>query len=410
MLEPALQGTEFPAFADANYAKVFYHSLKLVKNDHDAADITQNTFLKAMLNFHAVRERASLEPWLFAICNNEIRQFFRGRPRESPARDFAQPRQNAADHGALYAAIDRLPEAQRLVVLLKYFAGYSMRELAVALAVRPTTVKSRLYEARQALKRMLDGPALLPTLPKERRTMLMSMLSLCAAGAKTIPCMSLRAQKQLLQCAKDNARFSEAVLAELADIPSGQEFLAACNGSLSYDELLRVLACCDEAMLYRAAGEEFKTWRSAPGNALIRDVAALYKTGGYVDSVEMILYVPSIRETVEWYRKYLNWSCDSTGEELDNYGHAILHPYSTESARNMDKTFKGFHLRVCKSGPLDNRGCFVFVSGLEDLRARVIDNGWTQVGEIRHNGWGTKAFDLTDLNGFCLEFCEWECG
>ena len=225
--------------------------------------------------------------------------------------------------------------------------------------------------------------------------------------------MSLRAQKQLLRCARDNAKFSEAVLAELAQIPAGKDFLAACGGSLSYDELLRVLACCDEAMLYRIAGEAFKTWRSAPGNELLRDVAALYKTGGYVDSVEMILYVPSIRDTVRWYRKYLNWDCGETEEaleEAERYGHAIIFPYSSESAHNMDKTFKGFHLRMAgvHTG-IKNCGCFVFVSGLEDLYAQIVKNGWTKLSEIRHNGWGTKAFDLTDLNGFEIEFCQWEC-
>ncbi|MDR2686622.1 MAG: sigma-70 family RNA polymerase sigma factor [Oscillospiraceae bacterium] len=400
---------DFQALVDACYAKVFYHSLKAVKNGHDAADIAQNTFLKAFLGFGAVRNRASLEPWLFAVCNNEIRRFFRSSPKDNELRDVAQARQAGENHDALYAAIDRLPEAQRLVVLLKYFGGYSMRELATALGLSLSTVKSRLYEARQALKKSLL--CMPPTLPKERRTFLMSMLNLCAVGAKTIPCMSLRAQKQLLQCAKDNAKFGEPVLAELADIPSGREFLAACSGSLSYDELVRVLACCDEALLYRMAGQEFKTWRSASGSALLRDVAALYGTGGYVDSVEMILYVPSMLETVRWYKRVLNWDCGESDEELEQWGHATVFPYSSESARQMDKTFKGFHLREDREGgKLQGCGCFVFVSGLEDLRAQIIGNGWEKIGEIRHNGWGTRNFDLTDLNGFDLEFCEWECG
>jgi len=402
-----MPGTEFQALADANYAKVFYHSLKAVKNEHDAADITQNTFLKAFLHYGAVRSQASLEPWLFAICNNEIRQFFR-RTKDSHWQEPVQGQPVTENHDALYAAIDRLPDAQRLVVLLKYFGGYSMQEITIALDLRLSTVKSRLYEARRALKSMLDAPAPLPSSYKERRFLLMSMLNLCAAGAQSIPCMSLCAQKQLLQCARDNVKFTEAVLAELAEIPTGQEFLAACNGSLSWDELLRILACCDEATLYRIAGEKFKTWRKATGNELIRDAAALYRTGGYVDSVETILYVPSIRDTVNWYRKYLNWDCGDTEEDME-CGHAIIHPYSSESAQLMDKTFKGFHLRPDRGGrKIANCNCFVFVSGLEDLRAQIVETGWTQLSGIRSNGWGTRGFDLIDLNGLKLEFCEWE--
>ncbi|MCL2462877.1 MAG: sigma-70 family RNA polymerase sigma factor [Defluviitaleaceae bacterium] len=414
--------TGFQALVDANYAKVFYHSLKLTGNEHDAADVTQNTFLKAFLRYDAVRKRESLEPWLFVICNNEIRQFYRSHQKTAPAPERWAPPDNAA----LYAAIDRLSEAQRQAVLLKYFAGYTMEEIALARSTHVSTVKSRLYEARQSLKNSLSAQELpaLPTLQIERRHYLMSMLNLCAVGAKTIPCMSLRGQKELLRCAKDNAKFSAAVLSELADIPSGQEFLDDCGGSLSYGELVAILACTDEATLYRISGQDYRTWRNAAGSPLIKDVAELYKTGGYVDSVEMILYVPSMRDTVEWYKKHLNWSADSDEEEMEKWGHVILSPYTNESAKHMYKDFRGFHLRLCcedwqKNHPgrisqnqgkfFENCGCFVFVSGLEELREAVIKTGLEQVGEIWSYGWGTRSFSITDLNGLTIEFCEWEC-
>ena len=407
---------EFRAFVDACYAKVFFHTLKQVRNDQDAADITQNTFLKAFLNHNSVRKQQSFEPWLFAICNNEIKQFYRSRAKDGsniepdliPAQ--SQP-QDAAVNTALHTAIDALPDAQRQVVLLKYFAGYTMQELVLALDVRITTVKSRLYEARRALKHMLDTQAgvAMPSLQKERRHMLMSMLELCNVGAKTIPLFSLHAQKQLLECAKENSKFGEAVLAELANIPTGQEFLSVSNGKLSYDELVRILSWCDEPTLYRIAGRDYMTWRHAKGNALVSDVAALHKTGGYVDSIEFFLYVPSISDTKKWYKKYLNWeSGDDSEDELA--GHAIIHPYSFESAREMYKTFKGFHLRRLQPGTdttIKNCVCSVMVSGLEALRETILTNGCTQVEDISLTGWGTRSFRLTDLNGFVLEFCEW---
>jgi len=404
----------FQTLAEVNYAKVFFHSLKLVKNEHDAADITQNTFLKAFMGYGNVRKRESLEPWLFVICNNEIRQFYRSRPRAAPMPEsYAADPDNDPDHAALFSAIVRLPEAQRQAVLLKYFAGYTMEELALVLSVRQSTVKSRLYEARQVLKRALDSAELaaLPGLrnyQKERRHYLMSTLELCAAGAKTIPCMSLRAQKELLRCAGDNTKFSAVVLAELADIPSGQELLDACGGSLSYGELLKILACVDEATLYRISGQEYKTWRNASGNRLISDVAALYKTGGYVDSVEPILFVPSIRDTTQWYKKYLNWS-SGDADDNDKWGHAAIHPYSDDSAEPQYRNFNGFHLRQSPDAKIQGCGFFVFVSGLESIRGSIIEAGWDKVGEIYHQCWGTKVFELTDLNGFYLEFCEWEC-
>jgi len=175
--------------------------------------------------------------------------------------------------------------------------------------------------------------------------------------------------------------------------------------------LLRILACCDDAMLYRIAGSPSTTWRNAAGSPLIHDIAALCKTGGYIDSVEPFLHVPSVRDTCEWYQKYLNWySGDIEGNE--EWGHAAICPYHLEGDQKSYQQFKGFHIN---KQPVDENhntaaNCHLsfFVSGLEDLRALIISNGWDKISEISQNPWGSKSFSLTDLNGFVLTFTEWE--
>jgi len=397
----------FKSLLDATYAKVFYHTLKQVKNNHDAADITQNTFFKALIHLNKVKKPASLQPWLFTICNNEIKQFYRNQGK-IPAH---QEPHVAENYEELYTAIELLTGTQRQIVLLKYFGGYTMQELAVVLSISPSTVKSRLYEARQTLKRHLNTPGLKPSLQKERRNTLMATLNLCAIGAETIPCMSLHAQKQLLECARGNMKFNPNVLAELANIPSGQKFMDACSGKLSYEELLHILACCDDSLLYRLGGIQFGTWRNAIGNPFLEDIMKLYKTGGYVDSIEPIIYVKSIRETCEWYKKYLNWSDGTTDDcdEIDKWGHAAISPYAPGGTHNNFGHFKGFHLRCGGTGEITNSRFFIFVSGLVGLRADIVERGWDKISEITHNAWGTKSFSLTDINGFVMEFCEWSC-
>jgi len=393
---------------DSCYAKVFYHTLKQVKNNHDSADITQNTFFKAFIHYKKVRNLASLEPWLFTICNNEIKQFYRDRDKAMPLVES----QTSSKYDELYAAIDLLSDIQRQVVLLKYFGGYTMQELAIVLSLSPATVKSRLYEARQTLKRHINTPSMLHPLQKERRNALMATLNLCTIGAETIPCMSLHAQKQLLQCAKDNTKFCSTVLAELANIPSGQAFMEACDGKLSYEELLRILACCDDTLLYRLGGVSFQTWRNATGNPLVKDIMTLYKTSGYVDSTEPIIYVKSIRDTCLWYKKYLDWSNGNDDNDCDeDWEHATISPYAPDNTHNNYGHFKGFHLRSSSTGSdeISNCGLFVFVSGLEGLHKDIVNRGWDKISVISSNGWGTKSFKLADLNGFVIEFCEWEC-
>jgi len=414
---------EFKTLLDACYTKVYYHSLKKVRNNHDAADITQNTFLKAFLRIKTVRNPERLEPWLFTICNNEISQFYRTRGKDTPQQapggehsptgaqlSMAGP-QTAEDHEELHAAIDLLSDTQRQVVLLKYFGGYTMLEIALLLSASEATVKSRLYEARKSLKRILNNVENIEPLQKERRHALMATLKLYGIGAKTVPCLSLHAQKQLLECAKENVKFGTVVLAELANIPTGQAFMDESHGKLSYDELLQILARCDDASLYRLTGNEFKTWRSDATSPILRDIAKLYKSGGYIDSVEMIMYVPSMRETLGWYKKFLGWQCDNDDDAIERWHHAIISPIIDNEFNVGGQYFKGFHVRHRDDAGNGNYNCnsFIFVSGLEELRASIVEKGWSKLTEIESYAWGTKGFCLTDLNGFVLEFCEWEC-
>ncbi|MCL2527624.1 MAG: sigma-70 family RNA polymerase sigma factor [Defluviitaleaceae bacterium] len=402
---------DFQALLDANYAKVFYYTFKRVKNNHDAADITQNTILKAFLHYKAVRNPSSLAPWLFRICNNEISQYYRVREKPSPLTEELPAPEESANYDELHTAIDYLPQAQRQVVLLKYFGGYSMQEIALLLALSTATVKSRLYEARQNLKLRLNEIDLLPNLQKERRDAIMAILKLCEIGAKTIPCMSLHGQKQLLHCAKENSKFGTVVLSELANIPTGQEFMDITKGKLSYDELLRILACCDDASLYRLSDGNFKTWRNSAKNPLLKDIAAIFKSSGYVDSVEQIMYVPSMKDTIAWYKKYLNWGAGDDAEGIEQWQHAIITPYSMEGDLHTFQNFKGFHLRHSDSNANKPYSCnaFIFVSDVEEMRQSIVDEGWDNLTQISSYAWGTKGFCLTDLNGFVLEICEWEC-
>jgi len=405
------QMDDFQSLLDANYTKIFYHTLKRVRNSYDAADITQNTILKAFLHYKAVRNPSSLATWLFRICNNEISQYYRVQEKTSLLSEMHIVPVDDASYDELYNAIDYLSQAQRQVILLKYFGGYSMQEIALLLSLSTATIKSRLYEARQSLKRLLNEISILPSLQKERRDAIMAILKLCEIGAKTIPCMSLHAQKQLLQCAKENSKFGAVVLSELANIPAGQEFVDITNGKLSYDELLQILACCDDASIYRLSGSNFRTWRSDAGNLLLRDIAAVFKSSGYVDSVEQIIYVPSMKDTIEWYKKILNWGAGDDEEGIEKWNHAIITPYSMEGDLNSYQNFKGFHIRHSSNNAKISYGsnAFIFVSGIEELRQSIIEKGWNSLTEISSYSWGTKGFCLTDVNGFILEFCEWEC-
>ena len=148
--------------------RLFGLCLSLCGNRHDAEDLYQDTWLKALKEIRRYDESRPFEPWLTQICvntyRNELRrlsrapfvQFSSNETRDQLFATLAAPEQK--DHLDLYRAIDALPEKIRLTVILFYFRDMDVNQTAQTLGVPPGTVKSRLNKARKLLKEVLtDG-------------------------------------------------------------------------------------------------------------------------------------------------------------------------------------------------------------------------------------------------------------
>ncbi len=133
---------------------------------HDADDLYQETWLRALRGFSGYDPARAFEPWIARICVNAYRSSLRRRKR-SPIFD-AFPSAQAKDallekaeappqdeRRELHEAVDELPEKLRLAVILYYFRDMDIRETARALGIPAGTVKSRLNEARKRLKEAL---------------------------------------------------------------------------------------------------------------------------------------------------------------------------------------------------------------------------------------------------------------
>jgi len=142
----------------------------VVRNRGDAEDAVQDAFVKAYYAMPRFRPGAPFRPWILRIVANEARNRGRSsRRREGLALRVAtagsgdaapSPEAAAIDQAeaeALVAALDRLPERDRLVVAYRYLFEMSEAETATALDVRPGTVKSRLSRALTRLRTELVG-------------------------------------------------------------------------------------------------------------------------------------------------------------------------------------------------------------------------------------------------------------
>ena len=143
----------------------------------DAADVTQEVFLKAFRGIHAFRHGSSLKTWLYRIavreslnhrrwwhrhCRNEI-------SLDAPVRDDLPPaeiqdsdatpfEQLAAreTQAAVHQALAQIPDVYRSAVILRDLEGLSYEETAEVLETSVATVKTRILRGRRALKQLLD--------------------------------------------------------------------------------------------------------------------------------------------------------------------------------------------------------------------------------------------------------------
>jgi RNA polymerase sigma factor (sigma-70 family) len=148
-----------------------------------AADLTAEVFLAAVDSAHRYRpRRGTPKAWLYGIARivvaNDRRQRGRQRVGEERLRGRAlldeddaarmDARIDAAAHSRqLYAAMDRLPEAERAVLELVALDELTVAEAAVAAGVRPVTARVRLHRARRKLRAELDRAAATPETPNE---------------------------------------------------------------------------------------------------------------------------------------------------------------------------------------------------------------------------------------------------
>jgi len=137
----------------------------------DAADIAQDSFAEAYLNRESCRgdcrEPEVFGRWLRGVARNRFRNWVRSRRRRGDHVTTVEPAALASVAAPsdpepsqrleeLRGAIDRLPTKQRQVVLMHYLEETSVKEVATLLSTSPKTVEGRLYQARRALRRMLD--------------------------------------------------------------------------------------------------------------------------------------------------------------------------------------------------------------------------------------------------------------
>lgn len=138
----------------------------ILQDDNDCADAIGEAVTKAFENLHMLKKDEYAKTWLIRILINECfalrrrakRYVLWGKEQELEfIMESSEDAAEGADYSKLHEAIRRLSEKNRLVIVLYYLEGYSVREIAGLLRMGESAVKNRMARARKEMKEMLKG-------------------------------------------------------------------------------------------------------------------------------------------------------------------------------------------------------------------------------------------------------------
>jgi RNA polymerase sigma-70 factor, ECF subfamily len=173
----------------SNNRRLYRIARGILRNDSEAEDVVQETYVRAFTHLENFRGDSSLATWLARIAMNEalgrlrrqrpgvewtslppgtleaqIIQFPLSATSVDPEKSMAQREiQHVVEH-----AIDELPDAFRIVFITRVIEGVNVEETAEILGLKPETVKTRLHRARTILRDKVEkiiGPVVMEAFP-----------------------------------------------------------------------------------------------------------------------------------------------------------------------------------------------------------------------------------------------------
>lgn len=146
---------------------------RLLGHREEAEDIKQETFLRALTKAEQFRGDCSFKTWLLRIAYNLCYSVLRRRQRRPEAEPLealnVEPQEEQVDANPeaslmrrelavqVQKALQALPEHHRTLIVLRELEGLSYDEIAEALGCSRNAVKVRLYRAREALRKKMEG-------------------------------------------------------------------------------------------------------------------------------------------------------------------------------------------------------------------------------------------------------------
>ncbi|NLZ92506.1 MAG: sigma-70 family RNA polymerase sigma factor [Firmicutes bacterium] len=146
------------------YREVFLYAFSLCQNQQQADDLTSETFFKALLSLD--EGTPYIKYWLFRVCKNLYLDSARKKQKYATPDSLATIPSNKADpldqiieneqNKLIYTQIMKLRPSYREIIILFYYGGLSLKEIASTTGLTEGAAKVLLHRARKKLKAILE--------------------------------------------------------------------------------------------------------------------------------------------------------------------------------------------------------------------------------------------------------------
>jgi RNA polymerase sigma-70 factor (ECF subfamily) len=169
LVERSLEGDAraFTVLVKRYQRPIYNAAYRVLGKEEDAADVAQTVFLKVAEHLRDYDSRHKFFSWIYRIAMNEALTLLRRAGRDEPLDEDAEfegpagqePERRVAEAEAarhIQEVLSGLRPADRAVIALRHFSDCSYDEMAQILEIDVKTVKSRLFEARQRMRALLQ--------------------------------------------------------------------------------------------------------------------------------------------------------------------------------------------------------------------------------------------------------------
>ena len=150
-----MDGNSLRLYIEKYHSTLFRLAITYTKNSHDAEDIVQEAFLKLYCTENSFKTDENVKAWLIRVTVNLCKDMVKSKWRKERSELIMDIPCEDEKESILLDVLNKLKPEQRMIIVLFYYEGYHVKEIAEICGISATTATTRLSRARKMLKKLL---------------------------------------------------------------------------------------------------------------------------------------------------------------------------------------------------------------------------------------------------------------